>query len=151
MSKVSTVSSNCVELVKQYEGFYSLPYLCPANVPTIGYGTTIYPNGEKVTLNDASCTNQQATEWLMFELNKKAKEVDAFTTDTVTQNEFDSLVSFAYNVGTTALKNSTLLKRVNTGKGDIRAAFMMWVYANGKPLKGLIKRRKSEADLYLSK
>jgi lysozyme len=151
--KITEVSKDCVELVKSFEGFFSKPYLCPAKVPTIGYGTILYPNGEKVALNDTPCTVEQATEWMQFELNQKAKEVDAMTTDTVTQSQFDALVSFAYNCGSNALKGSTLLKRVNANPNDatIRDAFMMWVKADGKTLNGLVRRRTAEADLYFKK
>lgn len=148
--KVTEVSKDCVELVKSFEGFFSNPYLCPAKVSTIGYGTILYPNGKKVTLQDNPCTVGQATDWMQFELNQKAKEVDAMTTDAVTQHQFDALVSFAYNCGSNALKNSTLLKRVNANANDatIRDAFMMWVKADGAILQGLVRRRKAEADLY---
>jgi lysozyme len=151
--KITEVSKDCIELVKSFEGFFSKPYLCPAKVPTIGYGTILYPNGKKVTLQDEPCTVEQATEWMKFELNQKAKEVDAMTTDTVTQSQFDALVSFAYNCGSNALKGSTLLKRVNANTNDatIRDAFMMWVKADGKTLNGLVRRRTAEADLYFKK
>jgi lysozyme len=152
MAKVTDISSACVDIVKRFEGFYSKPYLCPANVPTIGYGTIRYPNGTKVTLQDKLCTEDQAKEWLWHELNQKAKDVDAMTTDAVNQKQFDALVSFAYNCGSQALKGSTLLKRVNANVADptIREAFMMWVKADGKVLQGLKNRRAAEADLYFS-
>jgi lysozyme len=148
--KITEVSKDCVDLVKSFEGFFSKPYLCPAKVPTIGYGTILYPNGKKVTLQDEPCTIEQATEWMQYELNQKAKEVDAMAIDTVTQHQFDALVSFAYNCGSNALKNSTLLKRVNNNPKDptITDAFMMWVKADGVILQGLVRRRKAEAALY---
>ncbi len=150
MSKITTISDKCIDLVKSFEGFFSKPYLCPAKVPTIGYGTILYPNGKKVTLQDKPCTEAEAIEWMRYELNQKAKEVDAMTTDAVTQHQFDALVSFAYNCGSNALKGSTLLKRVNSNPTDptIKDAFMMWVKANGKTLKGLVRRREAEAALY---
>jgi lysozyme len=151
--KVTEISKDCVELVKSFEGFFSKPYLCPAKVPTIGYGTILYPNGKKVTLNDNPCTVEQATEWMQYELNQKAKEVDAMTIDTVNQSQFDALVSFAYNCGSNALKNSTLLRRVNANPNDptIKNAFLMWNKAGGEILKGLTRRRESEAALYFKK
>ena len=150
--KITEISDACIDLVKSFEGFFSKPYLCPANVPTIGYGTILYPNGKKVTLQDYSCTEEQAIEWMRFELNQKAKEVDAMTSDAVTQHQFDALVSFAYNCGSGALKGSTLLKRVNANPSDptIVDAFLMWTKADGKTLAGLISRRKAEAKLYFS-
>jgi lysozyme len=76
--------------------------------------------------------------------------VDSFTTDLVNQNQFDALVSFAYNLGSGALKSSTLLKKVNINPNDttIQAEFEKWVYAGNVKLQGLIRRRKSEAFLY---
>jgi len=151
--KVTEISNECINLVKQFEGFFSKPYLCPAGVPTIGYGTILYPNGKKVTLQDKSISEDEAIEFMRFELNQKAKEVDAMTTDKVNQYQFDALVSFAYNCGSGALKGSTLLKRVNTNVDDltIKDAFLMWVKADGKTLKGLVNRRTAEANLYFKK
>ena len=151
--KVTEISNECINIVKQFEGFFSKPYLCPAGVPTIGYGTILYPNGKKVTLQDKSISEDEAIEFMRFELNQKAKEVDAMTTDKVNQYQFDALVSFAYNCGSGALKGSTLLKRVNTNVDDltIKDAFLMWVKADGKTLKGLVNRRTAEANLYFKK
>jgi len=151
--KITQISDACIDLVKSFEGFFSKPYLCPANVPTIGYGTILYPNGKKVTLKDYPCTEEQAIEWMRFELNQKAKEVDAMTTDAVNQRQFDALVSFAYNCGSGALKGSTLLKRVNANPQDLSIvdAFLMWTKADGKTLNGLVRRRKADAKLYFSK
>ena len=150
--KITEISDACINLVKSFEGFFSKPYLCPAKVPTIGYGTILYPNGKKVTLQDKPCTEAEAIEWMRYELNQKAKEVDAMAIDTVNQHQFDSLVSFAYNCGSNALKNSTILKRVNANPNDptITDAFMMWVKSDGAILQGLVRRRKAEAALYFS-
>jgi len=150
--KITEISDACINLVKSFEGFFNKPYLCPAKVPTIGYGTILYPNGKKVTLQDKPCTEAEAIEWMRYELNQKAKEVDAMAIDAVNQHQFDSLVSFAYNCGSNALKNSTILKRVNANPNDptITDAFMMWVKADGAILQGLVRRRKAEAALYFS-
>lgn len=152
MPKITQISDACIDLVKSFEGFFSKPYLCPANVPTIGYGTILYPNGKKVTLQDLPIDEKKAIEFMRFELNQKAKEVDAMTTDAVNQRQFDALVSFAYNCGSGALKGSTLLKRVNANPQDLSIvdAFLMWTKADGKTLNGLVRRRKAEAKLYFS-
>lgn len=150
--KITQISDACIDLVKSFEGFFSKPYLCPANVPTIGYGTILYPNGDKVTLQDFPIDEKKAIELMRWELNQKAKEVDAMTTDAVNQRQFDALVSFAYNCGSGALKGSTLLKRVNFNPQDLSIvdAFLMWTKADGKTLNGLVRRRKAEAKLYFS-
>lgn len=152
MPKITQISDDCIDLLKSFEGFFSKPYLCPANVPTIGYGTILYPNGKKVTLQDLPIDEKKAVEFMRFELNQKAKEVDAMTTDAVNQHQFDALVSFAYNCGSGALKGSTLLKRVNANPSDLTIvdAFLMWTKAEGKTLNGLVRRRKAEAKLYFS-
>jgi Phage-related lysozyme (muraminidase) len=156
MSKITTVSDQCLQLIEQFEcggnvAKYLTAYKCPAGVWTIGIGTTVYPNGQKVKQGDVA-TKDQAYEYLQHDLKTTEVSVDSFTIDTINQHQFDALVSFAYNVGTGALKGSTLLKKVNVNPSDstIRAEFNKWVNGGGKVLPGLIKRRAAEADLYFS-
>lgn len=148
--KITKASKNCVDLICKYESFQPKPYMCPANVPTIGYGTTRYPNGNKVSLSDKPITKAQALDYLAFDLSKFEKDVDALCTDLLNQNQFDALVSFTYNLGAGSLRSSTLLKKVNNNPNDktIALEFDKWVYANGKKLQGLINRRKEESKLY---
>jgi len=150
MSKITTISDKGIELIKEFEAFKSEPYLCPAKVPTIGYGTTRYPNGSKVQLSDPSITEEKAVEYLKHDLHQFELAVDAMAVDTINQNQFDSLVSMCYNIGANGLKNSTLLKRVNLGEGDIKEAFLMWNKAGGKVVKGLTNRRLKEYELFAS-
>ncbi len=152
MAKITKVSKTGLELIKKYEGFRANPYKCPAGVPTIGYGATYYPDGKRVKMTDAPVTEKQATEMLKTMLVGFEKAVDTYCIDTINQNQFDALVSFAYNVGTNALKNSTLLKKLNVNANDptIRDEFKKWVKAGGKTLKGLVTRRNEEADIYFS-
>ena len=146
------VSNKGLELIAKFEGLSLTPYLCPAKIPTIGYGATFYENGTKVTMSDPAITKERALELLKFHVKHFAQTVDSYTTDAVNQQQFDALVSFAYNLGTGALKGSTLLKKVNKNPKDstIAAEFAKWVNANGKQLAGLVKRRKAESDLYFS-
>lgn len=150
--KVTKISKKGLDLITEFEGFYPKPYLCPANVPTIGFGTTRYPNGEKIKLTDNEITRTQALEYLSNDLIQFEKAVDALCTDTINQFQFDALVSFAYNLGATNLKNSTLLKKVNSNHNDptIALEFVKWNRANGKILNGLTRRRRAEAQLYFS-
>ena len=143
---------NGIELIKKYEGFMSEPYKCPAGVPTIGYGATYYPNGERVNMNDVSITKETAELYLMNMLGSYENAVNRYVQVTLTQNQFDALVSFAYNLGNGSLQKSTLLKRVNADPcdSDITNQFNRWVKAGGKTLRGLVKRRKEEAKLYFS-
>jgi len=150
--KATKTSDKGIELIKRFEGLSLKPYLCPANVPTIGYGNTFYKNGKKVTLNDKPITEQKAVEMLRQSLEKFEQYVDSYTTDSITQNQFDALVSFCYNLGPTNLKSSTLLKKVNANTKDetIKDEFLKWTKAGGRKLAGLVKRREAEAALYFS-
>lgn len=152
MSKITKISPKGLELIKKYEGFFAKPYLCPAGVPTIGYGTTYYPNGHKVTLQDKPISEQTASAILMDTLVTYERSVDSYTRDDINQNQFDALVSFCYNLGGYNLKRSTLLKKVNKNPDDptIKDEFNKWVRAGGRKLKGLVRRRAEEADLYFS-
>jgi lysozyme len=131
----------------------SKPYKCPAGIPTIGYGATFYPDGKKVTMSDKAITEAEGTALLASMLTKFEQYVDSYCVDTITQNQFDALVSFCYNLGPNNLKSSTLLKKVNANPNDetIRAEFMKWTKAGGRVLKGLVTRRTAEADLYFKK
>lgn len=150
--KVTTTSKQGKDLIKKYEGFRAKPYLCPAKVPTIGYGATYYPDGRKVKLTDSAISEGFASNLLEVMLTPYEKAVDSFCRDDINQNQFDALVSFAYNLGINALKNSTLLKKVNANPNDktIRNEFLKWVNAGGKKLQGLVNRRTEESDLYFS-
>lgn len=151
--KITKISQTGLDLIKKFEGFSAKPYPDPGtgNLPiTIGYGATYYEDGRKVTLKDTPITEQRASELLLNVLKEYEKAVDSYTRDDINQNQFDSLVCFAYNVGVNALKSSTLLKLINANPNDpeIRTQFLRWNKAAGKVLKGLTKRRESEADLY---
>ncbi len=171
--KITKTSQKGIDLIKSFEGFSSKPYLCPAKVPTIGYGATFYPNGKRVTMKDSPITEEEGVDILKSMLVSFERYVDSYTRDDISQNQFDALVSFAYNLGPNNLKVSTLLKKVNSNPNDesIRAEFMKWVYSgdgsrNGvdddndgiidekgekRRLKGLVRRREAEANLYFSK
>jgi len=151
--KITKTGKAGIEMIKTFEGFRAAPYKCSAGVPTIGYGATFYPGGKKVTMTDAAITEEQAVELLANMLVSFEKYVDSYCIDTITQNQFDALVSFAYNLGPANLKASTLLKKVNINPNDesIRLEFLKWVKAGGKTLKGLVRRREAEADLYFKK
>jgi len=128
------------------------PYLCPASIPTIGFGNTYYPDGTKVKLTDTPITKEKAEELLKFLLVTYEKAVDSFCRDDISQGNFDALTSFAYNLGNGNLQKSTLIKKVNANPLDVTIAdeFMKWNKANGTVLKGLTLRRQAEANLYFS-
>jgi len=133
-----------------FEGFSAKPYLCSAKVPTIGYGSTYYLNGRRVTLLDKPITELEAFEMFKTIADKFADKVSKLVTSPVDQNQFNSLCSLCYNIGPANFQKSTLLKKVNFNHNDpsIRAEFLKWNKAGGQVLKGLTIRRTAEADLY---
>lgn len=143
-----------IVLIKKWEGFKSKPYLCPAKVPTIGYGTTRYPNGKRVALTDPEISEARAELFLVNDVRRFSDAVTKALTVVINENRYSALVSLCYNIGPGALGRSTLIKVINAAPGTpgIREEFMKWTKAtvNGKKveLKGLVNRRKEEADLY---
>jgi len=150
---IHMISNNGIELIKQFEGYRANAYLDSAGVPTIGYGTIRYADGSKVKLGDKT-DKETATKLLTDDVNRRAAAIRGLLRRPMTQNQFDALVSFAYNLGMGALEKSTLLKKVNMNPDDpaIRDEFMKWNKARVKgvltELPGLTSRRKKEADLY---
>lgn len=147
------LSDKGYDLIKQFEGYSDRPYKCPAGIPTIGYGNTYYPNGKSVKLTDLKITKEYANEMLAFVADNFAKEVLKAVKSNITVNQLNALTSFAYNLGMTNFRNSTLLKLVNNNPNDANIAkeFLKWNKANGKELKGLTNRRISESALYFTK
>lgn len=142
-------SDKCIELIKRFEGFSAIPYKCPAGVWTIGYGSTRYADGKTVTPADTPISESQAIHILYATLTTYEDAVNRYVSRSINQNQFDALVDFAYNAGAQNLRTSTLLKKLNGG--DIAGAskeFTKWVYANGKVLNGLMKRRLAEQALF---
>ena len=140
-----------IDIIKKFEGCKLVAYKCSAGVWTIGFGSTFYENGTKVKQGD-TITQARADALLLITANKFAAEVRKLVKSPVNDNQFAALVSFAFNLGIGALNKSSLLKLVNANPNDpnIRAQFMRWVNAGGKPLNGLVRRRTAEADLYFS-
>lgn len=141
-------------LIKDFEGWYSKPYLDPVGIATIGYGFTYYlPGRKKVTLKDKPLSKAEGEPMLKEILTNYENDVKRLVKKPINQNQFDALISFTYNLGATNLGKSTLLKKVNKDPNDptIASEFMKWVNAGGKPFSGLIRRRKAEADLYYTK
>lgn len=155
---VTNISKNGIDLIAYYEcgGQPNNPkwlsaYLDSGGVWTIGIGTIQYPNGQRVKKGDV-ITAQQRDEYFQWEIRDKVAKVNLYTRDDITQNQFDSLTSFAYNVGTVALQKSTLLKTLNANHVDkkIVTNFLSWRFDNGKEVSGLIRRRMSEAYFYFT-
>lgn len=148
-------SDKAVEIIKYFEGFRAKPYYCSAGVPTIGYGTTTYPTGEKVKITDKAINGLIASEILKWHIIEKVHKplMKLIDRDKLNQNQYDSLVSFCYNVGIGAFKGSTLRKVILEDPNNfdaIEVQFMRWNKAGGKVIDGLISRRKKEFLLYSS-
>lgn len=126
--------------IKEFEGYSNTAYRDSAGVWTCGIGHT---SGVTPT---TTCTRKEAERWLLEDLAPVEAYVNTIE-QVRTQGQYDALVDFAYNLGIGKLKSSTLLKKIKAGTstGDIQAEFRRWVYAGGKILKGLVKRREWEA------
>lgn len=140
------ISEEGKDLIKSFEGCRLNAYKCSAGVPTIGYGNTYYPNGEKVKMGD-TITLQQAKELFDDLIVRYERIVNSKLKVEVKQNEFDALVSHTYNTG----GSTTLFRLVNmkADKEKIKNWFTTkYITANGKRLKGLVIRRQKEWLLY---
>lgn len=146
-NKALRTSQAGIDLIKSHEGLRLEWYLCPANKPTIGYGHVIL-SGEQ-HLKAAPITEPQAEAILAQDLVKFERSVLRQVKVVLSQGEFDALVSFAFNIGGTALSKSTLLRKLNAGDREGAAnEFGRWVFANKRKLPGLVKRREDEAALF---
>lgn len=144
------ISPSGIDLICNFEGKRLAAYDDGVGVWTIGFGTTVYPNGIKVMKGD-TCTEAQAKTYMAHDLKKFEATVNKVVTVQLNQNQFDALVSLAYNIGTNAFSKSTLVKKLNAN--DIRGAadqFDVWVNAGGKRMQGLVNRRAKEKALFLS-
>lgn len=137
-----------INLIKEFEGVRLKAYRCPADVWTIGVGHTSAA-GPPVVKAGMEITNAQAMKILANDLVQFEDGVDSAVKVPLKQNQFDALVSFAFNVGLGALAKSTLLKKLNAGQYDaVPAELMKWTKAGGKELPGLVRRRRAEAALW---
>ena len=139
------IGSQGLQLIKSFEGFYPKKYLDSAGFPTIGYGHLVkdgLPFQEHIN-------EDQALELLETDLKIAEAAVDRLVTVPLLQNQFDALVSFTFNLGAGAFQRSTLRRKVNRQEHDsVENEFTRWVWAGGRKLQGLLKRRQAEANLY---
>ena len=137
-------SENGLKLIKEFEGLRLEAYYCASNVLTIGYGST----GPHVTPG-MTITEQQAEELLVRDLRRFEETVNKATEVSLTQSMFDALVSFTFNCGSDAYKNSTLLRLLNAGDYEGAAGqFSRWVNGANGPLPGLVRRREAEEAMF---
>ena len=144
------IGNKGISLIKEFEGLRLRAYDDGVGVWTIGIGTIRYPNGKRVQKGDV-ITETQAEEYLRHDLNNFEKVINDVVKVPLTQNQYDAIVSLTYNIGAAAFSKSTLLKRLNNK--DYKGAadqFLVWNKAGGKVMRGLIRRREAERELFLS-
>ena len=148
------ISKTGIQLVKDFEGLRLNAYKCSAGVPTIGYGSTFYPDKSNVKMGDVLRDKEEAEILLINTLEDYDIYVSKYTKSVkLTQHQFDALVCFAFNVGLGNLSKSTLLKKVLSNPNDptIPSEFAKWNRGGGVVLQGLVKRRRKEGELYFKK
>jgi len=137
-------------LCRQFEGYRAAPYLCPANVATIGYGSTYYADGKKVTLQDPPMDEPTARALLMYELEHTylpgvLRNCPILATD---ERKCNAIVDFCYNLGVGRLQTSTLKRKINAQDWEeAKEQLKLWNKGGGKVLSGLKKRRDAECLL----
>ena len=137
-------------LCRQFEGFRAKPYLCPAGIPTIGYGSTYYADGRKVALTDRPISEPDARSLLLAELHHTYAPGVLRLCPGLVSNErrFNAIVDFTYNLGVGRLQTSTLRRKINAQDWDgAKEQLMLWTRGGGKVLPGLLKRRQAECLL----
>lgn len=139
------ITQNGLDLIKRFEGFSRTVYFCPAAYPTIGYGHVVKDNEDfSAGINEA-----QAEELLRQDAIIAERAVLRLINVPLTDGQFDALVSFTYNLGGGALQRSTLRRKINREEhAEVPEQFMRWVWAGGRKLKGLVRRRYAECLLY---
>ena len=154
------VSNEYLKLLRDVEGFENKPYLDSGGALTIGIGHLITKSerlsgkikiGDKCIKYKDGLTDDQVIELSLQDSEIASNAVNHYVKVYLTQNQFNALVSFVFNIGVGAFKNSSLLKLLNQGKyGSVPTQMRRWVYDNGKVVKGLINRREKEIKLWLT-
>lgn len=154
-ARVVTPSDKCLQLIAAAEAFRARPYLCPAGIPTIGYGSTAYGDGRRVALQDPPISQPDAWALLGVMAGRVAAQIVMASKVALTQGQLDALTSFAYNTGVSALTSSTLWRKLQAGDtAGAAAEFPKWVKATNpvtrqkEALPGLVARRAVERQLF---
>ena len=137
--------------IQRHEGLRLDAYQDSAGVWTIGYGSTKYADGTPVRQGDMLQSNAAADALFRETLREYESVVSRSVLVPLSQPQFDALVSLAYNIGTQAFRDSTLLKRLNTHNyAGAANEFLRWNKAGGQVLEGLRRRREAERAMFLS-
>lgn len=145
----SLAANVAAALARRFEGLFLTPYLCPAGVPSVGYGATYYMDGRRVQLTDPAITRAEAEALLLWMVRTIYLPAVLKLCPGVTDaNRLAALIDFTFNLGEGNLRASTLRKRVNAGRwGDVPAEFRKWNKGGGRVLRGLVLRREAECWL----
>lgn len=141
-----------IKLLEEFEGLRLKAYRDPVGIATIGLGTTVYPNGQKVKMGDV-CTKEQAYDYALHDIQtERIPTIQKVVKVPLNNNELCALISLCYNIGNGALAKSSLVRKLNQGlpKVDVADEFLKWNRAGGKVLAGLTRRRKAERELFLA-
>lgn len=142
------ITTDGIDLIKRFEGFSSKTYLDAAGLPTIGYGHLLRPGEAEMFHNGIS--EEAGVALLIKDVLVAERAVLRLIRVPLTNGQFDALVSFTFNLGSGALQQSTLRRKVNREEhSDVPAEFMRWVWAGGRKLKGLVRRREAEKNMYV--
>lgn len=146
------VPQEAVELIKRFEGFCATPYLCPAGVPSIGYGSTRGEDGARITMGHPPINYETAERWLKRDMADALRDTLKLCPNLAEESEarLAAIISFTYNLGAGRLKISTLRRRVCASDWEGAAReIRKWILGGGKKLAGLVARREAEAALLL--
>ena len=145
------INEHGIEMVKNFEGLSLKPYLCPANVWTVGYGATVGSDGGPIDPDMEPISETEAEALLLRDLESSEGWVSRLIKTALTENQYSALVSFTFNVGAGALQRSTLRMKLNRGEFQNAAdEFPKWRMAGGRILAGLVRRRAVEHAQFLA-
>ena len=145
------INQEGLDIIKSFEGYSSSVYLCPAKRWTIGYGSTWDKNGKSVTKDHLDITEEEGEFLLRRELKHCDQALAWLVTSELNENMYSALCSFVFNVGSGNFQRSTMRMKLNRGSYDGAAdEFPKWRRAGGRILKGLVRRRQAEKNLFLS-
>ncbi len=143
------VTQEGLDLIKRFEGFSPAVYICPGGWPTIGYGHVV--RGDEREQFEDGIEESIGEELLRLDVEVAERAVLRLIQVPLSDGQFDALVSFTFNLGAGALQRSTLRRKVNREEhADMPAEFLRWVWAGGRRLKGLARRRKAETKRYVA-
>lgn len=145
------VPDAAIELAKGFEGFSPTPYLCPAAVWTIGWGSTRDNEGARVTQGTAPVDTQTAGTMLDRDMGGSASAIARMVPVLLGEAQRAALIDFIYNLGPGAFQASALRQCILRGDyEDVPVQFSRWVRGGGRVLPGLVRRRAAEVALFTS-